>query len=438
MKSVRKQLLLHLMTALLMTSIVVSIVTYISAREEIDELYDEHLRQIALALEGQKIIIPKTDKDRSSRTKLKGEEEFLIQTWSKNGKLLYSSHPRIDFPAPRHEGFSQQHYNDEAWRSYATASGELSLQVAQPLYARDELLLEIALKMLIPVLLQFPIMALFIWLAVGNSLESLSVISSDIQKRSEKSLQPLDLDSAPEEVVPMVNALNELLSKLTKSIHMQRRFTADAAHELRTPLTAVKLQLALLGRSQNAVERQDALNTLTLGVERSIRLVEQLLTFARIEADVDYKLSSPVDLDAIAHETVRMFSGQAAQAGIDLGLAQAEKVQCHANQDGIQTVLNNLISNALNHTPRNGRIDVSVYTENGRGVLVVADNGTGIDANERIRIFDRFYRIPGQVSSGTGLGLAIVKNILDQQGATIRIDDGIDGRGVSFKIIFPA
>lgn len=438
MKSVRKHLLVHLLTGLLMASMIVGVVSYFSSKDEVDELYDEHLRQIALVLESQKSVLARSEEVVSPNNKLKGEEEFLIQIWGEDGSLIYSSHPLIKLPQSKKEGFATQVYNTEEWRSYSTKPNNLVLQVGQPIELRDDMLVEMAFKMLVPILLQFPMMALFIWLAVGSGLESLSIISMDIKKRSETSLRPLSLNGIPEEIMPLVHALNELLVQLDNAMQMQRQFTADAAHELRTPLTAVTLQLALLERTQSEAERADALKSLMSGVQRSISLVEQLLAFARVEGRVDRSHHKQIDLAPVMHDIVASFTHKAIAKQIDLGLVREESAIGLFDLEEIYAVFNNLIENALRYTQEGGRVDVSVYTDQGKPVIIVADNGRGIPPEEHTRIFDRFYRVLGNKESGTGLGLAIVKSILDKSGASIHIAAGIDGKGTEFKIIFPA
>jgi two-component system, OmpR family, sensor kinase len=437
MTSMRRHLLFHLMIALLAGSIVVGIVSFLSSRDEINELFDENFKQISMMLKRQTNLLADSKTPASSKNKLKGEEEFLIQLWTQDSRLVYSTHPLIDVPPPAKQGFDTRDFKGENWRSYASTENGVTLQVSQPVSARDEMIYEIALNMLLPILLQFPILGLLIWLAVGRSLGSLTFISNSLQKRSESSMQPLSFEQIPEEITPLVKALNDLLARLDEAMKLQRRFTADAAHELRTPLTAVQLQLELLGRTKNKEEMQEAMSSLTQGVQRSIRLVEQLLAFARLEAEVNTQPAVHLDVLPLCQEAVKFFSNQAAQKNIDLGLVRQESVFIFSNPESLRTVINNLIENAVRYTPNNGRIDVSVYSDTVRSVIEVSDSGPGIPYAERTRIFDRFYRILGNNAPGTGLGLAIVKRILDKDGADIAIGPGIHGKGCCFKVSYP-
>ncbi len=429
--------MLHLMIALLAGSIVVGVVSYFSTRDEINELFDGNFKQIAMVLEREKAAPIDTGAAASKKKKLKGEEEFLIQFWTPDHKLTYSTHPLIPFPAPAQKEYDTREFQGKTWRSYSTSAHEIIVQISQPESERNKMIFEIALKMLVPVLLQFPILALLIWLAVGRSLDSLAFISSGLQKRSATSLQPLSFENIPQEITPLVRALNDLLLRLDDAAKLQRRFTADAAHELRTPLTAVQLQLQLLARTKNDTEKQEAVENLTHGVQRSIRLVEQLLAFARLEAGDNAQAPGRMDATPLSREIVKFLSGRAAEKNIDLGISRQEPAMLFSTPESIRAVMTNLIENALRYTQAQGQIDVAVYADEGRAVLEVSDNGPGIPPAEWTRIFDRFYRVLGNAVPGTGLGLAIVKSILDKDGAQITVGPGIHGAGVSFKVIYP-
>lgn len=411
------------------------VVSYLSARDEINEVFDANFKQIALLLDRQKNVMVDAGAGISNKKKLKGEEDFLIQFWSPDLKLSYSTHPLIPFVAPDKQGFQTRNFNGEEWRSYATSRNGMTVQVSQPQSARDAMIVEITLKMLLPVLLQFPILGLLTWLAVKRSLGALVLISGSLQKRSATSLQPLPSESIPEEITPLVMALNDLLSRLEEAAKLQRQFTADAAHELRTPLAAVQLQLQLLSRTKNEDERQEAIENLTQGVHRSIRLVEQLLAFARLESEA--QPAARIDALKVCREVVKLLTGPAIQKNIDLGISRQEPAFLFTIPGNMQAVMTNIIENSLLYTPANGQIDVAMYTEDGRAVFEVSDNGPGIPPHERSRIFDRFYRVPGNMVQGTGLGLAIVKSILDKDGADITVTTGINGKGARFKVVYP-
>jgi len=227
-----------------------------------------------------------------------------------------------------------------------------------------------------------------------------------------------------------VSALNDLLGRLRAALERERAFMADAAHELRTPLTALHLQMGMLARASGDLERAAAMETLSAGVQRAIRLVEQMLALARQEPRAEAQRVA-VRLDDVAREIVAELVPLADAGRIDLGVSAAQPASVYADQDALRTLLRNLVDNAVRYTPAGGRVDVSVEELAGatRGArLTVSDDGPGIPAAERARVFDRFYRRAGTSPPGSGLGLSIVSTIAQGHGASITLADGSSGR----------
>lgn len=442
MISIRKALLKSLVTALAFCTLAVGIATYIGAKDEVNELFDNQLRQMAFTLQKQEDDMdgmrpvsegkPLTNR----RNYVKGEKEYLIQIWDGNAQLLYSSHPAIDFPAQKKRGISTIEFQDAEWRVFCLPREQDVVQVSQPLQGRETIIGEIALHMLFPALLQFPILFFFGWMAVRRSLSPLKAVSSEIGMRSAAVMAPVDIAQVPEEIQPLGQALNDLLARLDAALRLQRQFTADAAHELRTPLAAIQLQLELLIRAKTDLERTDAMQRLTQGVKRATHLAQQLLVFARVEPREKVQMAD-LRLDNILRETIGLFSPAAHAKGIDLGLGRCAAITVRGDAEKIQILINNLVDNALRYTQAGGQVTGEVFMENGAPVLAVSDNGPGIALHERERVFDRFYRVTGTQTEGTGLGLAIVRRIAEQHGATAAIGTGPDGKGLTVSVRFP-
>jgi two-component system OmpR family sensor kinase len=285
-----------------------------------------------------------------------------------------------------------------------------------------------------------PILGLLVWFAVGHALEPLQRLAGSVKARRLGALEPLPLGHLPDEVQPLVGALNDLLGRLTGALERERAFMADAAHELRTPLTALHLQLGALARAGTDRERAEAMQRLSAGVQRSIRLVEQLLSLARQEPRAELARSA-LALDELAREGVAELVPLADARGIDLGIAGAQAALIRGERESIATLIRNLVDNAVRYTPAGGRVDVSVMGPAAPGqpvVLTVTDDGPGIAPEERARVFDRFYRQPGAQVPGSGLGLAIVKAIADSHGADIVLGESEGGKGLSVSVSFTA
>jgi two-component system OmpR family sensor kinase len=315
------------------------------------------------------------------------------------------------------------------------------IQVAQPMSVREKRAAELALTTLAPFALLLPVLALLIWLAVGQALKPLERLTGLVKARRVNALEPLPDAALPEEVQPLVGALNELLARLNAALGRERAFMADAAHELRTPLTALHLQMDRLARASGEAERGAAMERLSEGVQRAIRLVEQMLALAREEPRTPPQ-RVPVALEPLARECVAELVPLADARHIDLGLSAARPLTVSGDREALRTLLRNLVDNAVRYTQEGGRVDVSVE-EGGsaaapRGQLAVGDSGPGIPPEERARVFDRFYRRAGTAPPGSGLGLAIVKAIADAHGATLTLTEGLDGRGLRVIVSFPS
>ena len=428
--SIRRNLLVALLSALLVVGFAASAATYLAARKEANELFDYQLRQMALSLRDQTLQsrnLPYPDFD----------YDFIVQVWDPTGSLVYLSNQNILLPQSS-LGFDTVSVNGADWRIFTMSSADKTIQVALPLSLRTDRAAAIALRILIPIVASIPVFALLIWLLVGRGLAPLGGIARAISKRAPASLEPLREESLPAEVQPMVSQLNGLLERLAQAIETQKRFTADAAHELRTPLAALQLQMQVLERAQTPEDRLEALAQLKAGARRANRLVEQLLTLARLEPEAAHGEAAPVRLDRLAASSVSDIEPLAVAKPVELRLGRIEPAVVAGREDSLRTLLDNLVENAIRYTPAGGRVTVDAWTDGEGPLLAVTDNGPGIPTEERQRVFDRFYRLPGAVAAGSGLGLAIVKSIADAHRAHVELAEGNDGVGLSVRVRFPA
>jgi len=434
MSSLRARLLGLLLGGVLLVGVLGGWVVYRNALAEADAFFDYHLRQTALLLRDQPVqylLAPQFPPATASY-------DFVVQVWSLDGVRVYLSRPHTVLPEITTLGFSTVSTSEGRWRVFGIQAVTRVIQVAQPMSVREQRAVELALETLKPFALLLPLLALFIWFAVGHALEPLRRLKALVKARRVEALESLPDSQLPAEVQPLVTALNELLARLQAALGRERAFMADAAHELRTPLTALHLQMGMLARASDEGERSAAMGTLSAGVQRAIRLVEQMLALARQEPRAPAPRVT-VRLDDLAREIVAELVPLADAGRIDLGVEAAQPAVVAADVDALRTLLRNLIDNAVRYTPAGGRVDVRVVpaTAADGARLAVSDDGPGIDAAERARVFDRFYRHPGTVPPGSGLGLAIVKAIADAHGATLTLADGAGGRGLSVTVSFP-
>ena len=433
MSSIRRQLLFWLLAIVVAGVVLAGWLIYRQALAEANELFDYQLQEIAAALPSQSFneILSSSDT---------GNEGIVLQIWNRNGELMYFSHPRAPL-APRAElGFSTQRTDRGDWRVYGAIVGDNVVQLAQPLFVRNHLAANVALRTLWPLIVLLPFLGLAVWLVVGRGLAPLSRVARALDTRHPEALEPLPEQRLPREVTPLVHALNALLARLEQALETQKAFVADAAHELRTPLAAVQIQAQLVARAKDDDGRREALADLQSGITRATRLAEQLLALARSEPDSEVP-AREVDLKALLGDCVAAYVPLAQQRGVDLGIEESVAADVRGDPEALRVMLNNLLDNATKYTPHGGRVDVSLRVDEGHPVVRIADSGPGIPVAERSRVFDRFYRAGPSAArertdvAGTGLGLAIVRRIADQHGATIALGDSPTG-GLQVEVRF--
>jgi len=441
MRSIQRTLLWWLAAGLAAGIAVATALIYGQARQEANALFDYQMKQLAAALPSQFSVPVAPPFDPGSETGaelLHADEDVVIHIWDGSGRSLYLSHSHPALPPQAELGFSNARTDSGEWRIYSVQLGPAVVQIAQPMSARRTLAAHMALRTVAPLLLLLPLLGWLVWMAVGRGLQPLREIASEVQARDANTLAPLAVRNMPDEIAPLSDALNQLLARLAHAIDTQRAFVADAAHALRTPLAALQLQAQLVERAESGDARQEAVGRLRQGLERLTHLVAQLLTLARQEPGAAPPPHEPVELRALAAEVVAALAQAAIDRDIDLGLDDAEPnatATVRGDADALHILLTNLVDNALHYISRGGRIDVRV-THTGAGIeMAVIDNGPGIPAAERARVFDRFYRVPDAPTGGSGLGLAIVAEIAQSHGAQIFLEDAAPGLRV--RVVFP-
>ncbi|MBL0718955.1 sensor histidine kinase N-terminal domain-containing protein [Piscinibacter sp. Jin2] len=304
------------------------------------------------------------------------------------------------------------------------------VQVAETLGKRSRLANEIIKGVILPQFVILPVAVLLVWFALARGIAPLNELQHRIRRREAGDLSPIDERAAPEEVAPLVRAINDLLARLDHSLTTQKRFLADAAHQLRTPLAGLRTQAELIQRDIDHGETDlDTLKRSVLQIARSSQraahMVNQLLAMARAEQRHQPLPREAVDLARLATEVSRDFVPQALERRIDLGFeppAAGQVVQVLAHPLLLGELIRNLVDNALRYTPPGGTVTVRVGAGPGEVWLQVEDSGPGIPPAERELVFQPFYRSLGTEVDGSGLGLAIVAEIARQHEGQIGLD----------------
>jgi len=431
--SIRKQLLAGLTGVVLVAGLIAAWAVYQRAYDELSELLDYQLKQMALSLRDHSFSpFP------GAQPSIDESFDFAIQVWSEDGVRMYFSRPQSGLPNRARLGYATVETNEGDWRVFSIQQRGQILQVAQPMAIRKRLAAAAAWRTLAPFLVLLPALGLFIWFIVGRGLKPLDSVAGAVKARTPTALHPVPERDLPREIQPLVTALNDLLARLDRALTVQREFVADAAHELRTPLTALRLQVQLAERAQASEERSAAFAALKQGLDRATHLVEQLLTLARQEPEAAQQPRTSIDLGALVREVVSDLEPLAAAKSIDLGVTRVEANAVQGERSGLRTLLFNLVDNAIRYSPAGSRVDIAAYREEGHDVLAVVDNGPGIPSEERERVFDRFYRRIGSETSGSGLGLSIVRNIARRHGAQLKLEAAPSGKGLAVRVVFPA
>ncbi|MCL1960868.1 MAG: sensor histidine kinase N-terminal domain-containing protein [Desulfovibrionaceae bacterium] len=338
------------------------------------------------------------------------------------------------------------------WVPVEGALGPVLVQVAETREKRSVLAAEIIKGVMLPQFAILPLAVLLVWLALVRGIKSLSELEARIRNRRPDDLSPLDESTVPQEVGPLVASVNDLLMRLKHSVATQKRFLADAAHQLKTPLAGLRMQADLAQRQGTTAEDlKQSLRQIGHASMRATHTVNQLLALARAEGGGAALTRQPCDIAQLTIEVVQDAVPRALERRIDLGYEGPESGASGCTHLGNPTLLKemirNLVDNALFYTPSTpgqpGVVTVRVRCDPFSRALAVQveDNGPGIPAPERERIFEPFYRVLGTNVDGSGLGLPLVREIAHRHGAQVSVDDARPGQhppGALFTVRFPS
>jgi two-component system OmpR family sensor kinase len=420
--SLKGRLLWFVLIAILLAAVLQAITAYRGALQQADAMFDDHLQQVARSMRSGAPLGMPIDEGVDD-----AGFDLYVQIWGQDGTQLFRSN-RSALPPRAVLGFSDVEANGNRYRVYSLQTPLQTVQIAQDLSARTARAQALALRAVLPFALLTPLLMLAVWWVIRRSLAPMERARRQVASRAADDFSPLANDDLPDEVRPLVDEINLLFGRVRAAFDAQKNFVADAAHELRSPLTALKLQAQALRRpDQDAAAREAGVTRLNQGIDRAIRLVEQLLTLAREEASAGQMpaAAEPVDLQDIIKQAVADVLPQAATKHIDVGLTEDQPlhaVQIAGQTGALRMMLRNLLENAVKYTPESGRVDVSLQTRGNQCTLAIEDSGPGIEPGDRARVFDRFFRTSDAApQTGSGLGLAIVKTIADRHGAVLRL-----------------
>jgi two-component system, OmpR family, sensor histidine kinase QseC len=390
-----------------------------------------------------RIIVAAIDRAiRNARQRVHIPGTVLIQLWERNDShLVFSSWPAAGIklpPIPGHQSSQVDH--EQIYEVVRFDTPRWSVLVAQPRLESDWVLRSLSSDLTKYMLVALPFLVLPMWLAITQGLRPLRQLSERIASRSSEDLTPLGVDPKYAELTPLVTALDSLLAQLHHKIKGEQAFVANAAHELRTPLAVISAQAHVLVKGRTEGERSEAQRPMSAAIARASHLVHQLLVLARLETAHSGAVLTAVDVAHLVREEIGSFVPAAMARNMEISLEGPETLFASLDVHALQSVLQNLVDNAIRYGCDNGRIVVELSLLSLRRdtmILVVSDDGPGIAECDRSLVFDRFYRGQHRDARGAGLGLTIVKQAAARMGGVVQVMSGLDGRGCRFELQIP-
>lgn len=441
-KSLKQLLLVWVLIPLFILLIVSAVFSYYRALHYANLAYDRSLFRAALALADQVevrdtqilINLPQVAKDLLNYDK---DDVIYYRISAPNGDLVQGEAalplpPKL--PAASAHSYYDDQFNDQSVRVVAFAlpivdagiTGNIIVQVAETRTKREIMVTEIVEEMVIPQLLILLLATGLIFIGIKRGLLPLQRIQSAIHQRSHSDLSEINTADAPQEIQPLLQAMNDLILRVRGVVQLQQQFIADASHQLRTPIAGLQTQAELALREKTPDKVHDTLTMILTSAARLSHLLHRLLSMASVDsASGREPRMGAVNLATLASEVTSQFVNTAGHQDIDLGLdIRYPHAMVWGDDLMLREMLANLIDNALCYTPAPGVITVTVNGDAQSIRLSVIDDGIGIPAGERERVFERFHRLNDNQGNGCGLGLAIVHEIVQAHQATIAIKDG--------------
>jgi len=371
----------------------------------------------------------------------KYERKIAFQLWSKKEGLLLRSEsaPKFAFSAEA-QGFSETNIDGNFWHvfSITDSTGEYVIHVGQKEQIRSELTDEIANQMVAQFLVGLPFLGLVIWFIIGRALKPFNRLEKALAIREANYLEPLPLKRLPKEIIPMVNEINKLFVQLEQAFEHERRFTADASHELRTPLAGLLAQAHVALKTTDEEVRKQALSRIKQAVNRMTYLVQQLLTFSRIESNTEFLTKQNTMINREVILVITDLEPDAHKKQITIELVEENPVPIVVNAPLVSILIRNIIDNAIKYTPVNGNVLITVTGQDRRLELCVEDSGPGIAPDQYEKSLERFHRCVNTANKtqGTGLGFSMVQRIASIHNADLILGVSQFG-GLKVKVSFP-
>lgn len=417
--------------------------TWFDARHELDELLDSHLAQAAAVLVVQQMRDVEDGRQAVDAPTLhRYAPKVAFQVFHEGRLALRSANapaqPLAVTGKRFKSGYSTVQLDGTTWRVFATHGNERDVQVyvGEQLKSRRAILWAVLRSALWPMAAALPILALALWWAVRRGVAPLRRLGTALAARDPQALHPVEIDTVPREMQPMIGALNDLFKRIGTLLEAERRFTADAAHELRTPIAAIRAQAQVALAETGDAKAGHALRATLEGCDRATRLVEQLLTLSRLESGNAPALHA-VALDDVVRQVIAEAAPQAIQAGQTIALDAGSACTVRGDPTLLAVLVRNLVDNALRYSPSTATVNVALASAADGIQLTVEDSGPGMAEADSQKLGTRFFRVLGNNQAGSGLGWSIVRRIADVHRADVQVAHSETLGGLAVTVRFP-
>jgi len=434
MKSLRVRLfvLLAAMTVVVWSSAAMWI--YVSTRAEVQRVLDRRLIEAAgmvasLANDAEDLLVRQPNQSRLVPLP-HYSRQLSCQIWTLDGRLVGRSSGAPSQPlANGKSGFSERVVGGETWRVYTIAdpSKQIRVSVGDNLRVRKRLIGDLMVGLLAPAIAGLVALAVLIWASVGAGLAPLREVALRLACRDPEDFSALGIEHPTKELRPLIQAIDSQFGQLERARADERHFIASAAHELQTPLAGLRAHADVASMTDDPATREKSLHSIRKSVDRTARLVGQLLDLSR-EANGERLPAHWVSMGATMDSLADELASELRRADVRLTVAAtAADVDLHIAPASLLLALRNLIKNAVDHSPPGGAIEISAEQRDQCVALCVRDRGPGIPQEELGAIRGRFVRGARERGPGSGLGLSIVELVLSQVGGTLSLRNLPDG-----------
>jgi two-component system, OmpR family, sensor histidine kinase QseC len=445
MNSLRIRLfaLLAAVTALVWASAATWI--YFNTRAEVEQVLDRRLveaaRMVGSLASASGSVPVAAPTGNSSPFPIRGyERQLSCQIWSLDGKLVgRSTGAPIEPLGPEGSGFSERSIGGETWRVYSLVDSRrgIRVHVGDNLSVRRHLVNDLIKGLLLPALAGLLALAVLLWTGIGRGLSPLREMAMALEGRDPADLRPLELREVSDELRPVVQSVDGLFDRLERVRESERHLVASAAHELQTPLAGLKTHAQIAAMSDDPQVRSRALQQIQTSVDRTSRLVRQLLDLARQEALATPPSAAWANAAAAAAIVQDEFALSLQSRNVAVHIdPELQGLEFAIEESGLILGLRNLVENAVNHSPDGGTVTILLDRRNDRVGLAIVDEGPGIPEDELVAVRDRFVRGRRAKGPGSGLGLSIVEMILARAGGVLELSNRPDG-GLRASALLP-